>query len=223
MLAAAVPLLAIAFCAPAEPPLIDQVRQRRTIRQAGLAIGGTFLTAAATAGVVGGLIEPAPVLTVAVGGAGVAALAVGRDFITNTELREPMNEASHFEVRESGVSGSGLFALTPIEEGAFLFDYSGEVLNEEQMFARYPQANGRYVACLTDDLYIDGADATRSNVARWMNHAPPSRANVVWKKQRLGPQKAMHFYALRPIAVDEELCFDYGDEYWEALGEKPVL
>ena len=74
---AAVPLLAIGFCAPAEPPLIDQVRQRRTIRQAGLAIGGTFLTAAATAGVVGGLIEPAPVLTVAVGGAGVAALAVG--------------------------------------------------------------------------------------------------------------------------------------------------
>ena len=99
---AGLPLLAIGFCAPAEPPLIDQVRQRRTIRQAGLAIGGTFLTAAATAGVVGGLIEPAPVLTVAVGGAGVAALAVGRDFITNTELREPMNEASHFEVREFG-------------------------------------------------------------------------------------------------------------------------
>ena len=73
---AAVPLLAIALCAPAEPPLIDQVRQRRTIRQAGLAIGGTFLTAAATAGVVGGLIEPAPVLTVAVGAKVRAALVV---------------------------------------------------------------------------------------------------------------------------------------------------
>ena len=95
-------------------------------------------------------------------------------------------------------------------------------LDETQMFGRYPQADGRYVACITDDLYIDGADAARSNVARWMNHAPAERANVAWRKQRLGPRKAMHFYATRPIAQGEELCFDYGSEYWTALGETPM-
>ena len=55
-----------------------------------------------------------------------------------------------------------------------------------------------------------------------MNHAPPARANVCWRKQRLGARKAMHFYALRSIERGEELCFDYGDEYWTALGEQPL-
>ena len=109
-----------------------------------------------------------------------------------------------------------------IAAGTFLFDYEGEVLSEAQMFARYPEANGRYVAGLTDDLYIDGVDAAKSNVARWMNHASAARANVEWRKQRLGPKKAMHFYALRDIAVGDELRFDYGDEYWTPLGVEPL-
>lgn len=32
----------------------------------------------------------------------------------------------------------------------------GEILNEEQFFARYPNADGRYIAGLTDNYYIDG-------------------------------------------------------------------
>ena len=97
-----------------------------------------------------------------------------------------------------------------------------EALDEEQMFARYPSADGRYIACLTDDLYIDGVDPELSNVARWMNHASPERANVMWRKQRLGPRKAMRFYTLRDVAAGDELCFDYGSEYWDALGETPL-
>ena len=30
------------------------------------------------------------------------------------------------------------------------------------------------------------------------------------------------FYTLRDIAVGEELYFDYGNDYWEALGESPL-
>ena len=39
----------------------------------------------------------------------------------------------------------------PIEEGTYLFAYEGELLDEEAMFARYPQADGRYIACINDD------------------------------------------------------------------------
>ena len=28
----------------------------------------------------------------------------------------------------------------------------------------------------------------------------------------------MHFYTLRDIKAGEELFFDYGDAYWEAMG-----
>ena len=85
-------------------------------------------------------------------------------------------------------------------------------------------ADGRYIACLTDDLYIDGADAAKSNVARWMNHASAAKANVAWRKQTIGPRKAMRFYATRAISPGEELCFDYdaSGSYWEALGETPL-
>ena len=67
-----------------------------------------------------------------------------------------------------------------------------------------------------------GANPELSNQARWMNHASGSDANVSWKKQRQGPQPAMHFYTTVPIRAGDELCFDYGDEYWAALGETPV-
>ena len=120
--------------------------------------------------------------------------------------------------------GYGLFAKVPIDEGTFLFAYEGEELDEEAFFRRYPKADGRYIACLTDDLYIDGADAAKSNVARWMNHASAAKANVAWRKQTIGPRKAMRFYATRAISPGEELCFDYdaSGSYWEALGETPL-
>jgi SET domain-containing protein len=61
-----------------------------------------------------------------------------------------------------------------------------------------------------------------SNQARWMNHASGNAVNVEWKKQRLGAHPAMHFYASAAIKEGDELCFDYGDEYWAPLGETPV-
>ena len=33
---------------------------------------------------------------------------------------------------------------------------------------------------------------------------------------------AMHFYTLRDVASGEELFFDYGDAYWEAMGVAPI-
>jgi SET domain-containing protein len=55
-----------------------------------------------------------------------------------------------------------------------------------------------------------------------MNHAKRDAANVAWRKQRRGPRRAMHFYTTRPVRAGEELCFDYGEEYWAALQEVPL-
>ena len=72
------------------------------------------------------------------------------------------------------------------------------------------------------DAWIDGADEQRSGLARWINHSQRGE-NLYWRKQRFGPNApAMHFYAKRRIAAGEELLFDYGRDYWDALDEPPV-
>jgi len=194
------------------------------MRTAGLSVGSGMLLSCMVAGVATGTFDAAVVGGTLAGGLAIAAGGGAWRYSSNSESGTPLDEASFFEVREAAGKGSGLFARRPVDEGTFLFDYEGEILTEDAFFDRYPEANGRYVACLTDDVWIDGADPTQSNCARWMNHAPAEKANVYWKKQTLGPRGglAMHFYAKRPIRVGDELCFDYGDDYWVALGETPL-
>ena len=210
--------------APGEKSLRDLVRDQRRVKQAGLAAGGAMLTGGVIAGIGAGLISSDVVVPVVGAGAAVVAALDFTSRTANEETRPPLDETTYFEVRKSvdADKGDGLFALRPIEEGTYLFAYEGELLDEEAMFARYPQADGRYIACINDDLYIDGADPALSNMARWMNHASATNANVYWKKQRRGENKAMHFYALRAIGPSEELCFDYGSDYWDALGVQPI-
>ena len=85
-----------------------------------------------------------------------------------------------------------------------------------------PRSLRRYVACIGVTDYIDGVNEERSGLARWINHSR-RRANCYWKKQRFGPSSpAMHFYTLSDIRAGEELFFDYGEAYWEAMGVEPI-
>ena len=209
---------------PPPPPLIEEVRARRAARQLGLQVGAGLVGGCLAVGAASGVFDPATLATT-VGAAGaVGAAGVAGAWLRNEEWGAPLDEATAVEVRPAAGKGDGLFAKVPIDEGTFLFAYEGEELDEEAFFRRYPKADGRYIACLTDDLYIDGADAAKSNVARWMNHASAAKANVAWRKQTIGPRKAMRFYATRAISPGEELCFDYdaSGSYWEALGETPL-
>jgi hypothetical protein len=43
---------------------------------------------------------------------------------------------SKFEVRRAGLKGFGLFALEDIKKGAFVVEYVGEVLDEEEYLRR---------------------------------------------------------------------------------------
>jgi hypothetical protein len=132
------------------------VQRDRNVKNAGLALGGTMLAASIVVGLGSGTLDMGHVAPPA---AAIAVIAAGSELYAwraNDELRPPLDEETFFEVRESQGKGSGLFALQEIDDGAFLFDYEGEVLNEAAFFERYPQADGRYIACIADDLYIDG-------------------------------------------------------------------
>ena len=40
--------------------------------------------------------------------------------------------------------------------------------------------------------------------------------------QIFGRRKAIHFYAVRDLVEGDELTWDYGNAYWDALGVTPI-
>jgi hypothetical protein len=206
---------------PAKNELQLQFRRERQFRKGGTIAGGTLVTAGATLGTAVGIFDPTIILASM---AAIASVAVVNT-VSHNEDREPLDE-SQLEVKESEIPGAGMgmFARTNIPEGTYLMEYRGERFSESDYFERYPDGQGRYVAEIegffpwNEATYLDAVDATKTNLARYMNSQED--ANVVWKKQRVGPQAGkMFMYSSRDVCAGEELCFDYGEQYWDAVVE----
>lgn len=97
--------------------------------------------------------------------------------------------------------GLGLFAARPIKKGEFIVEYIGELIHADEAERRLT----RYLFEIDDTYTVDGA--SRSNVARYMNHFcnPNVEAEI-----EAGEIK---FYALKDIQEGDELGYDYGTEY----------
>lgn len=96
------------------------------------------------------------------------------------------------EAGRSPIHGKGCFASRAIAEGELIGEYTGSPT----------QQDGVHVLWVEDDdgtfFGIDG-----DSVLRWLNHS--SEPNVEFDGPRL--------YALRAIAIGEELTFHYGEEW----------
>lgn len=113
-------------------------------------------------------------------------------------------------------------------------DEDGELELSDKLWAesrkrRNQTITGEYLFDVGDDWYIDGEDIDKSTWCRYINHASveveeeelSSRCNAesrdvaeTWIGEKYIPPR-MFFVALRDIAVGEEICFDYGDYYWD--------
>ncbi len=101
-----------------------------------------------------------------------------------------------------GINGLGLFAKVPIKKGECVIEYVGEVITATEANRR----GGRYLFETSANRHIDGT--TRKNTARYINHS--CRANCE-------PDTAagrVYISAIKNIKPGEELCYDYGKEYW---------
>ena len=187
------------------PPLQQELLARRRIKTAGLVLGTVMLGGGSAAGLQAGMFDARLLETVFWWVTVFGSASLGLWTLRHDEWRE--TGYAPVEVKESPGMGQGLFATASIGEGTFLFPYAGEVLSEDEFFARYPTGQGRYVAGV-GDVFIDGSDE-KYGPARWMNHGSAARANVRYKKQRFGPlAPAMYFYAASDIAPGAELLFD---------------
>ena len=137
----------------------------------------------------------------------------------------------HFAVAQTDDKrGRGLFVAqgVVIQQGTYIFDYDGQVLEQPDYDALYPEASGvradYAIGILRPDgssVYVDAADPSQSNLARYINHADADapelncRAWTQWD-----PVPRVMLYALRDLQSGEELLWNYGEGYWDGREDK---
>ncbi|KAF8847839.1 SET domain-containing protein, partial [Acephala macrosclerotiorum] len=116
-------------------------------------------------------------------------------------------------VRDSTINGLGLFAGEFIKQGNIIIEYAGEEISEEENTIREARDKEQgkvlsYRFRIDRRTVIDADGAERKgNESRYINHScrPNSKVRVC----RLNGRRHLIFYALRNIAVEEEITFDY--------------
>uniref|UniRef100_A0A7S3ESW1 SET domain-containing protein n=1 Tax=Haptolina ericina TaxID=156174 RepID=A0A7S3ESW1_9EUKA len=140
-------------------------------------------------------------------------------------VQQPLNESCFLIQPAPASKGLGLFAAVPIKRGAYLFDYEGALVTDEayqgsDYALEIQNAAGNW-------FLIDAADLQASNLARYMNHGR-RYANCELMRQAYNlrdagkedaPPPRVHVLAGRDIKQGEELCFDYGNSFWQATSE----
>jgi hypothetical protein len=150
---------------------------------------------------------------------------------------------SHLRLAEIPGKGLGVITTTPIPIHTVVGDYAGEIMTAEEKDRRYLESKshlqtpvdkawiksrldrqqtitGSYVYGIFTPsgsyIYSDAEDEDCSLWTRFLNHAPPPAANVNPKSihESYDGNPRVWFTTIRDIAVGEELCFDYGDDYW---------
>ena len=116
-----------------------------------------------------------------------------------------------FVVRNSGIHGKGVFALTHIPAGTRLIEYTGERLTEAQVDERYAKDDNphTFLFALDDGMVIDAT--TGGNSARWINHScAPNCESICESAEDDDPMHDRVFIeALRNIKPGEELAYNY--------------
>ena len=101
-----------------------------------------------------------------------------------------------------GISGLGLFTEQDIPRNAFIIEYVGPLLTEEEANAK----GGLYLFEVTDTPWtIDGSN--RKNTARYINHSCKPNCEAIADGNHI------FVHAKRKIKAGEELTYNYGKEY----------
>ncbi|MDC0714597.1 SET domain-containing protein-lysine N-methyltransferase [Stigmatella sp. ncwal1] len=120
-----------------------------------------------------------------------------------------------FELRESSIQGRGAFATRRIRKGARITEYIGEHITQEEADARYDdesmERHHTFLFNLDEKTVVDGA--VNGNDARFINHSCDPNCQAFIEEDRI------FIYALRDIAQDEELCYDYAYERAEGMDD----
>lgn len=99
-------------------------------------------------------------------------------------------------------AGLGLFATRPFKKGERIIEYFGREITKEEEY----NSRSLYLFEVNGRKTIDGT--TRENFARYINHACKPNCEPEIVKGRVWID------AIKNIKIGDELCYDYGDEYF---------
>lgn len=121
----------------------------------------------------------------------------------NLTKKERDRELAHRGMRVGRTSaGCGIYATKKLRKDQFLLEYTGEEISHEEADRR----GGRYLFTLNEKIVVDGKGY--ENVARYFNHSCEPNVEAI-----IEDDIRIVFHAMRNIDIDEELTFDYGEEY----------
>ena len=114
-----------------------------------------------------------------------------------------------FAVRNSGIHGKGVFALTHIPAHTRLIEYKGQRLTELQVDKRYANDDSphTFLFALDEGMVIDASNG--GNSARWINHSCAPNCEAIDDRDRI------YIETLRAIRPGEELSYNYRIELEE--------
>ncbi|KAJ8015047.1 hypothetical protein DPEC_G00022080 [Dallia pectoralis] len=120
---------------------------------------------------------------------------------------------SEVEIFRTLTRGWGLRAVSDIKKGAFVNEYVGEVIDEQECRARIKHAQENdicnfYMLTLDKDRIIDAGP--KGNQARFMNHC--CQPNCETQKWTVNGDTRVGLFALEDIPKDVELTFNYNLE-----------
>jgi hypothetical protein len=122
-----------------------------------------------------------------------------------------------FEVRRSRIQGRGVFATRAIRTGQRLIRYVGEPITHEEADRRYDDRGGRhhtFLFVLDDDTVLDARRG--GNEARYINHSCEPNCETVIEDGEIWIE------AIKPIAAETELVYDYRFEWDDAYEAEDV-
>lgn len=143
-------------------------------------------------------------------------------------------------IRPSPGKGLGAFSTRDRGAGELVGDYAGEIMSAREKDARYLSlgertaaddawlasrrargvgTSGDYILGVGSDIFVDAEDPQHSNWCRYLNHDASPNVALKTLPVGLGGRPRAWFVTLRPVRDGEELCFDYGDDYWNQPGD----
>jgi len=116
------------------------------------------------------------------------------------------------DVRETPGKGKGLFASEDLEAGAYVREYVGEIIDEDELTRRRQARKGdkhMFVAYLKDGSYLDATD--KGSITRFINHS--CEPNCRFETWNVSGHYRIGIFATKSISAHTELTFDYKWDY----------